>query len=97
MDIILSSLAVWKISEMLMNYAGPLDIIFYLRKFIELLQNKLGKKFLNFDCMFCFSTAVSIPFSVALTSGWNIIVYWMAISAIAYIIHLFISVLENEL
>lgn len=94
MTFLLSALAVWKLSVMLMDYNGPLDIIKIPRDFIDKLQKRHDRELLSFDCFFCFSTVVSIPFAVYIANGWESVGYWLAISAVAYFLNLVAEKLE---
>ena len=95
MELILSVLAVWKISAMLMEYDGPLNSFKVWREFIDKRQRKYIRFLLNFDCFFCFSTVIALPFGFYLADGWDVIVYWMAIAGLAYILNLAVERLED--
>jgi hypothetical protein len=82
---ILASIAIFKITVMFMEYDGPLDCIKIFRETINRFQTK--RKALNFECFFCLSTVVAFPFALAY-SGWDILLYWFALSGIALFIDL---------
>ena len=77
---------------MLMEYDGPLDSVKFIRESIQNIQGVLGKELLNFDCFFCFSTVVAIPFA---TFSPNFILYWFALSGIALLINAIYERLER--
>lgn len=86
MELLLSVLAVWKISAMLMDYDGPLNIIKVWREFIDSRQRKHNKFLLNFDCMFCISVIIAAPFTVMQGNEVNFIINWFGISGAAWLL-----------
>lgn len=84
--ILLAILAVWKVSVMLTDYSGPLDVFEKLRDFV-----KPEWKVLNFDCVFCISTVVAFPFAFYFTHSWDFPLYWFGISGGAWIVNLIVE------
>lgn len=75
---ILSMLAVFRLTYMLQEEAGPGDILFKLRTVIN--KNEFAASLLG--CFWCFSVWVSVPFAVYLSSNsWEFVVYTLALSA----------------
>lgn len=85
MNLVISSLVVWKLTIMFMRYDGPLDSVKYLRDFVNKIQSALGKKLLNFDCYFCLSTVVALLLSLFFYDGLNILYYGLAMATLAYV------------
>ena len=67
---LLSILAVFKLTVMLMDFNGPLNVFDELRG--------INQNFINFDCFFCLSTTVALPF--ALIHWHDFFVYWFGIA-----------------
>lgn len=72
------SLAIFKLTLLFMDFNGPLDIIFYFRKYTE--------KVLKFDCFFCLSTVIALPFALVYQPH-NFITYWFGFAGAALIIN----------
>jgi len=85
--IFLGVFAVWKLTWMLQDYDGPLDIIKRFRETTNKLQKRAGRKLLNFECFFCLSTVVAIPLAFYLADGWDILVYWFGIAGVAWFVN----------
>lgn len=78
---LLAAFAVFKITVTLMDYDGPLNLVRYIRnKLYKIQQDKI----LNFDCFFCLSTIVSLPFGFL---GQNFILTWLSVAGISLIIN----------
>lgn len=87
-EFIICTLATYKITAMLIDYDGPLDIFIRLRDFVERYQPPKYRIF-NFDCHFCLGTWVALPFAVYVGNGYiQVIIYWFAMSALAWFLHI---------
>lgn len=76
---LLSALAIWKLTLMLQDFDGPLDIVKIFREWVESHQTK--RKLLNFDCFFCLSMVVALPLAILLThSLLSFLIYWFGLS-----------------
>lgn len=84
MILLIYALAVYKITAMLVDYDGPLDIFERLR----MLAEKQGKhKVFDFDCPFCLGVWVTLPFAIYNGGGViKILINWFAIAGIAWLI-----------
>ena len=77
--LILSVLAVWRITHMLGKEDGPFDIIFLMRK-------KAGAGFFGslLDCFYCLSIWIALPVGLWLGTNWyEKILVWLAVSGAA--------------
>ncbi|MEP6845852.1 MAG: DUF1360 domain-containing protein [Panacibacter sp.] len=77
--IILSILAVWRITHLLGKEDGPFDTIFLMRK-------KTGAGFFGslLDCFYCLSLWIALPFGIWLGENWiEKILLWLALSGAA--------------
>lgn len=87
LELLILSLASYKLTAMLIDYDGPLDIFLRLRELVERYQPP-KYRVLNFDCHFCLGTWVALPFAIykggTLT---EILIYWFALSAFAWFFH----------
>lgn len=81
---LLSTLSIWKISIMVMQYDGPLLTFKRFRSFVDKRQTK--HKLLDFNCIFCFSTVIAFPFALYLADGWPILIYWFGLAGAAYLL-----------
>lgn len=65
-DFVMYTLIIWRITHLLTQEDGPFDSVFKIRKLI-------GQSFLGalFDCFYCLSIWISIPFSVVLCEDWK--------------------------
>jgi len=77
---ILSALAVWRLTHLLVEEDGPWDLIVRLR-------SRLGSGFFGslMDCFYCLSLWFSLPFAIWLANGnWiAILLHWQALSGAA--------------
>jgi hypothetical protein len=74
--LLLSILAVWRITHLLTQEDGPFDLVFKFRKLFG--QGFFGSLL---DCFYCLSLWISIPFAFLLSDKWlDGIVVWLAIS-----------------
>ena len=76
---LLSVLAVWRITHLFSKEDGPFDIIFAIRK-------KAGTGFWGslMDCFYCTSVWVALPFGIWLGNNWKEkILFWIALSGAA--------------
>ena len=79
LNLVLSTLAAWRITHLFSKEDGPFDIIFAIRK-------KAGAGFFGslLDCFYCTSVWVSLPFGIWLGSGWlQKLLCWLALSGAA--------------
>lgn len=74
----LSSLAIWRITSLLVKEYGPSNIFHKLRDWSSKYTEAL-------DCTWCISLWISIPFAIYIADGWDIIIYTFALSAGALI------------
>lgn len=77
--LVLSILAVWRITHLFAKEDGPFDIIFKLRK-------KAGTGFFGslLDCFYCASVWVALPFGICMGNNWwEKLLYWWALSGAA--------------
>src|SRR5436190_19818328 len=80
--LLLSVLAVCRISRLLSQEDGPFDLVIKFRKLFG--QGFFGNLL---DCFYCLSMWVSIPFAVWLASDWKEgVVCWLALSCGACIL-----------
>jgi hypothetical protein len=88
---ILTMLAVWRVTHLLVAEDGPWSVLVHLRAF--LLNYKISKVL---DCFYCLSIWVAIPFALWLTQGWyQWIVMALALSAGAIVIHEILQKISN--
>ena len=77
--LVLSVLAVWRLTHLLGKEDGPFDIIFLIRE-------KAGKSFFGklMDCFYCLSIWMALPFGIWLGQNWvEKILVWLALSGAA--------------
>ncbi len=80
--LLVSSLAVWRITHLLAGEDGPGDVVVKLRRRIQ--SAWLGSMF---DCFYCLSVWVTIPFAVWTGKGWlDRAILWPAISGAAILL-----------
>lgn len=65
---------------MLMDFSGPFNIFFKLRHL-----NLKNGRMINFDCFFCLSTIISIPF--AYFYNGNFFLYWFGFAGGALLVN----------
>jgi hypothetical protein len=90
-QLIISILAVWRITHLLQAEDGPWDVIFRIRKAI-------GNGFWGslMDCFYCLSIWIALPFALLFeTSLLYKFILWMAISGGAILLEKF-SNSKNE-
>lgn len=80
---LLGVLAIFKVTVMLIDFDGPLDIVKKLRDFIIRSNTKL----LNMECFFCLSTVVALPVAFLLADGSNIVLYCFGLSGGAFLVN----------
>ncbi|WP_018627284.1 hypothetical protein [Niabella aurantiaca] len=76
---LLSVLAAWRITHLVVKEDGPFDVVFLLRK-------KAGNGFWGklMDCFYCAGIWVALPFGCWLGSvWWERLLYWFAVSGAA--------------
>lgn len=76
---IISTLAVWRFTHLLVKEDGPFDIIVIIRK-------KTGTGFFGkmLDCFYCLSIWIALPIGIWLAHTWlEKILFWLAISGAA--------------
>ncbi|MFT3935333.1 MAG: hypothetical protein QM726_17035 [Chitinophagaceae bacterium] len=77
--LVLSALAVWRITHLFSKEDGPFDVIYAIRK-------KAGAGFFGklLDCFYCCSVWVAFPFGLWLGNGWGEkLLCWAALSGAA--------------
>ncbi len=75
-ELIISVAAIWRVTHLLAEEDGPLDLIFIVRQ-------KLGHGFFGnlLDCFYCLSMWVAIPFALYLTTDiLSFLILWFALS-----------------
>jgi len=91
-QLVISILAVWRITHLLQAEDGPWDVIFRIRKAV-------GNGFWGslMDCFYCLSIWIALPFGIVLgNSIWNSFILWMAISGGAILLQRFSTLKNNE-
>jgi hypothetical protein len=76
---ITSTLAVWRLTHLLVKEDGPFDIIFLIRQ-------KAGYGFFvkMLECFYCLSIWIALPFGIWLGTIWlEKIIIWFALSGAA--------------
>jgi hypothetical protein len=80
--LLVSGLAVWRITHLLAEEDGPWDVVVSLRQRIQ--SAWLGRML---DCFYCLSVWVTIPFAVWTANGWlESVILWPAISGAAILL-----------
>jgi hypothetical protein len=75
----LLSLAVWRLTHLLVAEDGPWDVVVRLRKILG--QSEAGRAM---DCFYCASLWLALPFACILAQGVpSAIVIWLALSGTA--------------
>lgn len=77
--LILSVVAVWRLTHLIGKEDGPFNIMFLLRK-------KAGSSFFGklMDCFYCLSIWIALPFALWLGLTWiEKILVWLALSGAA--------------
>jgi len=90
--LVISILAVWRITHLLQAEDGPWDVIFRIRKAV-------GNGFWGslMDCFYCLSIWIALPFGILLgNSILNSFILWMAISGGAILLQRFSTCKNNE-
>ena len=86
-ELFIYALATYKLTAMLIDYDGPLDIFARIRDFVEKHQPP-KYRVLNFDCHFCLGTWVALPFAIYMGGTiQQILIHWFALSAFAWFMH----------
>lgn len=81
MNILLTTLAIYYLTTMIVNYDGAFEVFERLRDFTR------DYRGLNLDCYFCTALWISLPFAFYLTSGISVVVYWFALAGGAVVIN----------
>lgn len=79
LQFLLFALAVWRLTHLLALEDGPFGLVFALRK-------RLGSGFWGqlFDCFYCLSIWVSLPFALVFYPKWSeVLLCWLALSGAA--------------
>lgn len=79
LQLILSALAVWRLTHLLANEDGPFGVVFWFRK-------QLGQGFWGqlFDCFYCLSIWIALPFALFFYTKWSdALLHWLALSGAA--------------
>jgi len=84
-EFIIIILAIWRVTSLLHAEDGPFHIF-------ETVRKTVGKYTEAFDCFWCLSIWVAIPFAYF---SENFIVYWLAYSAGAIIVNEVVDRLNN--
>lgn len=83
---LLAVFGIWKLSVMLSEFDGPLNVIKVPREWID--SKQTNWRFLAFDCYFCFSTVIAIPFAVYFSTDLNtFVLYWLGLSGGAWLLY----------
>lgn len=81
--LVLSVFAVQKITLMFMEFDGPFNTVKIFREAVTKLQTE-NVKALNFECFFCLSTVITIPFALYVANGpVEFVIYWFGIAGAA--------------
>lgn len=103
-EFVVVALAVWRVSSLLVNEEGPLDIFVRLRKFVGVKYDEFsqpyGTNFISklFACVWCMSIWLSAPAALVLIVFPKFAFYaslLFAISAVAIIIETIISLARD--
>jgi len=81
-DVLLASLAVWRLTHLLWGEDGPWEIFLHLRRLA-------GRSFFGqvLDCFYCLSLWVSLPLACCMGSSWtDRALYWLATSGAAILL-----------
>ena len=76
---ITSTLAVWRITHLVVKEDGPFDIVFLIRR--KVTYNFFAAML---DCFYCFSVWAAIPFAIWIGTLWpEKLLLWLALSGAA--------------
>lgn len=85
MMFLISSLAVWRITHMLLEENGPWELFKRVQNWSDSRNPNVLKEMLQ--CFYCTSVWVSLPFAIYLGANFiEYIIYTMALSAVAMLI-----------
>lgn len=85
MQYVVYSIAVWRLTHLLVAEDGPWDVVFYLRK--KLGNSVAGKAM---DCFYCLSMWMAIPFAFVISSQLIMgFVCWISLSGGACLLEQF--------
>jgi hypothetical protein len=85
LEIVLGSLAVWRLTHLLQAEDGPWDIVIHLRQ-------RAGETFWGqlMDCFYCLSLWTALPFALLITRDWQyLLLAWPALSGAAILLERF--------
>lgn len=84
---ILSSLAVWRITHMFLEEAGPFNIFGKIEQKLYKMKHKDGGIRNLLTCFYCLSIYISLPFSIYLSKNiFEFIVFTLSLSTISIFI-----------
>ena len=82
-ELILCTLAVWRVTHFVTDEDGPFDIVIRFRKLFG--QGFWGSLL---DCFYCLSIWVAVPFAFAISNTWRDgIIIWLALSGGACLLY----------
>ena len=76
-ELLLGTLAVWRVTHLLQAEDGPGDVVVHLRR-------RAGTGFWGqlLDCFYCLSVWIAAPFAICLGKTWSRrVLLWLALSA----------------
>jgi hypothetical protein len=82
-EFILATLAVWRVTHLIVAEDGPFKIVAWVR-------GKVGHGFWGslLDCFYCLSIWVALPFAIFMGgSRWHRVVLWLALSGAAILLN----------
>ena len=78
----LGTLAVWRVTHLIVAEDGPWDVLFRLRRWLE--RRRIGMLFL---CFYCLSIWISVPAAWLIGRDWpERIFLWLALSAASILV-----------
>ena len=87
--IIITILAIWRLTNLITQELGPYDLFLRLRLKLQYSNSKL----LDLDCFYCTSIWVAAPFAL-FTDNW--LIYWLFYSAGAIIVEKLLNWLDTD-
>lgn len=100
--VILSMLAVWRATRLLQEENGPWGIFARLQAWVATKPDKVGGLYEGFNCFWCLSMWLTIPFALAMvivdphSPWWTAPIYHLGIAGGAVLIETFISEKYDE-
>lgn len=97
MNFIIVSLAVWRISHMMVKEAGPLMVFARLRAFLATHQKRSGGLFDLISCVYCFSVWTGLVAALFTSHGlFSWLAYGLAYAGVSSILEHFLADSSNS-